>query len=115
MLYRDNEILIFDEPTAVLTPQEIEELINYLFEEVEEIPNRSERVEELEEERNTLEKSGKNSKTSRTSSRKSSNITLWTTTAPKSLRSLAKSYFITASLICMFGALLIMAQVGAMF
>lgn len=28
MLYRDNEILIFDEPTAVLTPQEIEELMS---------------------------------------------------------------------------------------
>ncbi len=32
MLYRDAEILIFDEPTAVLTPQEIEELMKIMKE-----------------------------------------------------------------------------------
>lgn len=36
MLYRDNEILIFDEPTAVLTPQEIEELMKIMMELTEE-------------------------------------------------------------------------------
>ena len=30
MLYRENEIMIFDEPTAVLTPQEIDELMNIM-------------------------------------------------------------------------------------
>lgn len=32
MLYRDNEVLIFDEPTAVLTPQEIDELMKIMKE-----------------------------------------------------------------------------------
>ncbi len=30
MLYKNNDILIFDEPTAVLTPQEIDELMNIM-------------------------------------------------------------------------------------
>ena len=30
MLYRDNDILIFDEPTAVLTPQEINDLLSIM-------------------------------------------------------------------------------------
>ncbi len=36
MLYRENEILIFDEPTAVLTPQEIEELMKIMKNLIEE-------------------------------------------------------------------------------
>ena len=36
MLYRDNEILIFDEPTAVLTPQEITELMQIMRELIKE-------------------------------------------------------------------------------
>lgn len=36
MLYRDNDILIFDEPTAVLTPQEIDELMHIMRELVSE-------------------------------------------------------------------------------
>ena len=36
MLYRDNDILIFDEPTAVLTPQEIEELLKIMKQLVDE-------------------------------------------------------------------------------
>jgi len=36
MLYRDNDILIFDEPTAVLTQQEIEELMKIMRELTEE-------------------------------------------------------------------------------
>ncbi len=36
MLYRENEILIFDEPTAVLTPQEIDELMKIMKELIKE-------------------------------------------------------------------------------
>lgn len=36
MLYRDNDILIFDEPTAVLTPQEIAELMQIMRQLVDE-------------------------------------------------------------------------------
>lgn len=36
MLYSDNDILIFDEPTAVLTPQEIDELMEIMRQLVEE-------------------------------------------------------------------------------
>lgn len=36
MLYRENDILIFDEPTAVLTPQEIDELMHIMQELVKE-------------------------------------------------------------------------------
>lgn len=36
MLYRDNEIMIFDEPTAVLTPQEIDELMQIMRDMVKE-------------------------------------------------------------------------------
>jgi simple sugar transport system ATP-binding protein len=30
MLYRNAEVLIFDEPTAVLTPQEVQELLKIM-------------------------------------------------------------------------------------
>lgn len=36
MLYRNNDILIFDEPTAVLTPQEIDELMKIMRQLIEE-------------------------------------------------------------------------------
>lgn len=36
MLYRNNDILIFDEPTAVLTPQEIDELMKIMSQLIEE-------------------------------------------------------------------------------
>lgn len=36
MLYRDAKVLIFDEPTAVLTPQEIDELMNIIKELIKE-------------------------------------------------------------------------------
>lgn len=36
MLYCDNEVLIFDEPTAVLTPQEIQELMRMMKQPVSE-------------------------------------------------------------------------------
>lgn len=36
MLYRDNNVLIFDEPTAVLTPQEIDELMQIMKQLVDE-------------------------------------------------------------------------------
>ena len=36
MLYRNNDILIFDEPTAVLTPQEIDELMKIMKELIKE-------------------------------------------------------------------------------
>ena len=30
MLYRESDILVFDEPTAVLTPQQIDDLLNII-------------------------------------------------------------------------------------